>query len=185
MGPTVEPLYKGQVGDGPYSGASLQGTSWGWALQWSLSTRDKLGMGPTVEPLYKGQVGDWSYSGASLQGTSWGWALQWSLSTRDKLGMGPTVEPLYKGQVGDGYSGASLQGTSWLSKLVLHTYVYMWHFTDRKRTEVLVTTCTPLIKQQGGTCLEIQDSRLKLPYCLIREILLVQVKAKSIQETCF
>ena len=33
-----------------YSGASLQGTSWGQVLcgivQWSLSTRDKLGTGP-------------------------------------------------------------------------------------------------------------------------------------------
>ena len=82
----VEPLYKGQVGDGsfvPYSGASLQGTSWGWVLcplQWSLSTRDKLGMGPlslTVEPLYKGQVGDGSFVPC-------------------------IVEPLYKGQVGGG-----------------------------------------------------------------------------------
>ena len=46
---------------------SLQGTSWGWVLlsliQWSLSTRDKLGVGPL-----------------SL--------IQWSLSTRDKLGDG-------------------------------------------------------------------------------------------------
>ena len=43
---TVEPLYKGQVG------LSL--------IQWSLSTRDKLGtlVPYTVEPLYKGQVGD-------------------------------------------------------------------------------------------------------------------------------
>ena len=59
----VEPLYKGQVGGGPF-------------VQWSLSTRDKLGMGPL-------------FSGASLQGTSWGWVLC-------------SVEPLYKGQVGDG-----------------------------------------------------------------------------------
>ena len=47
---TAEPLYKGQVGGG-YSGASLQGTSWGW----------------THCPLY---------SGASLQGTSWGCPLK-------------------------------------------------------------------------------------------------------------
>ena len=68
---TVKPLYKGQVEGrlGPLS-----------PIQWSLSTRDKLGMGPlspihVVEPLYKGQVegrlGPLSlYSGASLQGTS-------------------------------------------------------------------------------------------------------------------
>ena len=42
---------------GVQSGASLQGTSWGWVIQLSLSTRDKLGLGYTVEPLYKGQVG--------------------------------------------------------------------------------------------------------------------------------
>ena len=69
MGPfvhyTVEPPYKGQVGDGSfcslYSGASLQRTSWRWVLlfiiQWSLPTKDKLEMGPfvhyTVEPPYK------------------------------------------------------------------------------------------------------------------------------------
>ena len=41
---TVEPLYKGQVGDGSFV-----------SIQWSLSTRDKLGMGPL-------------YRGASLQG---------------------------------------------------------------------------------------------------------------------
>ena len=46
---TVEPLYKGQVGDRSFS-----------LVQWSLFTRDKLGTGPF--PLY---------SGASLQGTSW------------------------------------------------------------------------------------------------------------------
>ena len=68
---TVEPLYKGQVGDGPY----------------------------TVEPLYKGQI--WLYSGASLQGTSWGWAFY---SGASQVGGGPsTVEPLYKGQVRDGF----------------------------------------------------------------------------------
>ena len=50
-----------------YSGASLQGTSWGWVL-----------VSYTVEPLYKGQVGDGSLS-----------LIQWSLSTRDKLGTGP------------------------------------------------------------------------------------------------
>ena len=55
----MESLYKGHTG--PYSRASLQGTSWGRVL--------------TVEPLYKGQVGDGS--------------LQWSLSTRVKLGTGP------------------------------------------------------------------------------------------------
>ena len=104
-----------------HSGASLQGTSWEWALC----------------PLY---------SGASLQGTSWffvaytveprqvgdgwracGWGrgagTQWSLSTRDKLGTGPLSLiqwslALYKGQVGDGSfvplsCGTSLQGTSW------------------------------------------------------------------------
>ena len=59
-------------------------------IQWSLSTRDKLGtlVSYTVEPLYKGQVGDGSiYCGASLQGTSS------FVSYR--------VEPLYKGQAGD------------------------------------------------------------------------------------
>ena len=88
-----------------YSGASLQGTSWSFVpytvaplykgqvgplslihIQWSLSTRDKLGM--TVAPLYKGQVGPLSL-------------IQWRLSTRDKLVLCPL------------YSGASLQGTSW------------------------------------------------------------------------
>ena len=59
---TVEPLSKGQVGDGSFvSGASLQGTSWGWVLC----------------PLYSGaslQGTSWGplYGGASLQGTSWG-----------------------------------------------------------------------------------------------------------------
>ena len=53
----MEPLYKGQVGV--------------FYIQWSLSTRDKLGCS--------------IYSGASLQGTSWGVLY--------------TVEPLYKGQV--------------------------------------------------------------------------------------
>ena len=113
----VEPLYKGQVGDGSFvplsSGTSLQGTSWGRVLcpliQWNLSTRDG-----SFVPLS---------SGTSLQGTSWGRVLcpliQWNLSTRDKLGTGPyPVEPLYKGQVGDGSfvplsSGTSLQETSW------------------------------------------------------------------------
>ena len=172
---TVESFYKGQAGDGPlplrqwslstrdrlgmvlcpfYSGASLQGTGWGWSFAPS-----------TVEPLYKGQAGDgplplrqWSLStrdslgmvlcpfdsGVFLQGTGWGWSFapsiveslykgqagdgplplrQWSLSTRDRLGMvlcpfdsgvslqgtgwgwsfaPSTVEPLYKGQAGDG-----------------------------------------------------------------------------------
>ena len=87
---TVEPPYKGQVRGwvlcSLHSGASLQGTNWGY--------------GP-VEPLYKGQVVLCSlHSRASLQGTSWGY--------------GP-VEPLYKGQVVlcSLHSRASLQGTSW------------------------------------------------------------------------
>ena len=92
---TVEPLYKGQVGDGSfvsYTVEPLYKLRMGplSLIQWSLSTRDKLRMGPL-----------------SL--------IQWSLSTRDKLGTGPlsliqwslgdgpyTVELLYKGQVGDG-----------------------------------------------------------------------------------
>ena len=68
MGPKVEPLYKGQIGDGSYGGASLQGTdrggSYGGA---SLQGTSKAGL--TVKPLYKGQVER---------------VLQWSLSTRDK-----------------------------------------------------------------------------------------------------
>ena len=50
---TVEPLYKGQVGMGPLS-----------LIQWSLSTRDKLRTSPLS-------------------------FIQWSLSIRDKLGVGP------------------------------------------------------------------------------------------------
>ena len=100
----MEPLYKGQVGDGsfvPYSGASLQGTSWGWVLcplQWSLSTRDKLGMGPLsliVEPLYKGQVGDGSFVPYTVEPLYKG-------QVGDGSFVPYTVEPLYKGQVGDG-----------------------------------------------------------------------------------
>ena len=81
----MEPLYKGQ---GPYSGASLQGTR---SIQWSLSTKDKV-LCPlysgaslqrtrsfvphTVKPLYKGQVWDGSF-----------------VSYKDKLGTGPFVVP--------------------------------------------------------------------------------------------
>ena len=70
---TVEPLYKGQDGgiQALYSGASLLWTRWGLAglIQWSLSTRDKMGASRpyTVEPLYNGQDGGMQalYSGAS------------------------------------------------------------------------------------------------------------------------
>ena len=86
-----------------YSGASLQGTSWGGSfvpytveplskeqvgtgplslIQWSLSTRDKLGTGPL----------SLISSEASLQGTSWGRVLCPLYQ----------VKPLYKGQVGGG-----------------------------------------------------------------------------------
>ena len=103
---TVEPLSKGPVGVGPLS-----------LIQWSLSTRDKLGW--VLCPSNSGaslQGTSWErvlcplYSGASLQGTCWGGSfvsytveplykgqvgvgplslIQWSLSTRDKLGVGP------------------------------------------------------------------------------------------------
>ena len=106
----------GQVGSGPYTVEPLYK---GQALQWSLSTRDKLfsgaslqGTSSSVEPFYKGQALQWSlstrdrlFSGASLQGTS-SLSLsliQWSLSpqgTRWEWAL---------------YSGASLQGTSSLS----------------------------------------------------------------------
>ena len=81
---TVEPLYKGQVG------LSL--------IQWSLSTRDKLGTGPvpyTVEPLYKGQVGDGSFVTYTVEPLYKGHVGDGSLVPY-------TVEPLYKRQVGDG-----------------------------------------------------------------------------------
>ena len=77
-----------------YSGASLQGTSWERVHRVEPLYKGQVGDGSfvhyTVEPLYKGQVGDGSfvhytveplykgrvlcslYSGASLQGTSWG-----------------------------------------------------------------------------------------------------------------
>ena len=48
------------------------------ALQWSLSTRDKLGMGPMF-------LVEWSLSTRDKLGMG---PLEWSLSTRDKLGMG-------------------------------------------------------------------------------------------------
>ena len=90
-----ESLYKGQVGwvlcplySGTslqrwvlcplYSGASLQGASW---------------MCYTVEPLFKGQVLiQWSLSTRDKLGGSLSLRLsliQWSLSTRDKFGMDP------------------------------------------------------------------------------------------------
>ena len=97
-------------------------------IQWSISTRDKLGTGTyTVKPLYKGQVGDGSfdpytvesfykgrvlcplYSGVSLQGTSWDRSyVPYTVESLYKGQVGDrsfvpyTVEPLYKGQVGDG-----------------------------------------------------------------------------------
>ena len=67
---TVEPLSKGQVGDGffvPYTVEPLSKEQVGVGplslIQWSFSTRDKLGVGPLsqVEPLYKGQVGGGSF----------------------------------------------------------------------------------------------------------------------------
>ena len=89
---TVEPLYKGQVGDrGPlslihWSLFTRHKLGTGSFIRWSLSTRDKLGTG-VLCPLY---------SGASLQGTSWG--------------RGPL------------YSGASLQGTSWGQRVLCPLY---------------------------------------------------------------
>ena len=68
---TLEPLYKGQVGDGPLS-----------FIQWSLSTRDKLGMSPL-------SFIQWSLSTRDKLGMGPLSFIQWSLSTRDKLGMGP------------------------------------------------------------------------------------------------
>ena len=57
--------------------------------QWSLSTRDELGM----EPLYKGRVGD----GASLQGTSWGQGLERGCPLFRGYGKGIRTCPLYRG----------------------------------------------------------------------------------------
>ena len=133
-----------------YSGASLQGTSWRWIpCTVEPLYKGQVGDGSfvpyTVEPLYKGQL-SWRwvlcplYSGASLQGTSWRWVpCTVEPLYKGQVGDGSfvpcTVEPLYKGQVGDGsfvpctveplykgqlswrwvlcplYSGASLQGT--------------------------------------------------------------------------
>ena len=101
-----------------YSGASLQGTSWGRVLC----------------PLYSGaslQVTSWGrvlcplYSGASLQGTSWGRVLcpLYSGASLQVTSWGRVLCPLYSGASLQGtswgqvlcplYSGASLQGTSW------------------------------------------------------------------------
>ena len=106
-------IVEGQVGEvlcPLYSGASLQGTSWGGPLSYI-----------------------YVYSGTSLQGTSWGGPLSYIYSgTKDKLGRSFVlyiVEPLYKGQVGEVlcpiyyYSGASLQGTNWGHEVVLFTNV--------------------------------------------------------------
>ena len=83
---TVEPFYKGM---GPLS-----------LIQWSLSTRDKLGTGQL-------SLIQWNLSTRDKLGMGLLSLIQWSLSTRDKLGTGQlslihAVEPLYKGQVGDG-----------------------------------------------------------------------------------
>ena len=67
-----------KLGTGPYDGASLQGTSWGWVLCPLYSGASLQGTSweqvHTVEPLYKGQVGTGPLS-----------LIQWSLSTRDKI----------------------------------------------------------------------------------------------------
>ena len=131
-----------------YSGASLQGTSWGRVLcpLYSGASLQVTSWGRVLCPLYSGaslQVTSWGrvlcplYSGASLQGTSWGTGplslIQWSLSTRDKLGDGSfvpyTVEPLYKGQVGDGsYTVEPLyKGTGPLSLI-------QWSLSTRDRS---------------------------------------------------
>ena len=63
-------------------------------IQWSISTRDKLGTGPyTVKPLYKGQVGDGSFDPYSVEPLYKG-------QVGDGSFVPYTVEPLYKGQVG-------------------------------------------------------------------------------------
>ena len=72
----MKPLYKGQVVGGSYGEASLQGTSCGWLIRQSLSTRDELWVAHTAKPLYKGRVVGGSYSEASLHGTSCGWLIQ-------------------------------------------------------------------------------------------------------------
>ena len=96
-----------------YSGAFLQGTSWGWALkpliQWSLSTRDKLGMG--LKPLIQ-----WSLSTRDKLGMGLKPLIQWSLSTRDKLGMG--LKPLIQWSL----STRDKLGTSPASTARTHCY---------------------------------------------------------------
>ena len=150
----IVPLYKGQGGCGSYSEASLQGTSCGWLIWWSLSTRDKLWVAHTVEPLYKGQVvggsyggaslqGISSYGGASLQGTSCGWLIWWSLSTRDELWVAHTVKHLYKGRVvGGSYSEASLQGTSCGFLPGMYLTFLLVHFQSVHSPSLDVLACT-------------------------------------------
>ena len=138
---TVELLYKGHVGGlvlcPLYCGASLQGTSWGTGplslIQWSLSTRDKLGdwsfVPYTVEPLYKGLVLCPLYCGASLQGTSWGRVLC-PLYSGASLALqgtswGRVLCPLY--------CGASLQGTSWGTGPLS---LILWSFSTRDKLGV-------------------------------------------------
>ena len=99
---------------GIHSGASLQGTCWGQLgllslMQWSLSTRDKLGTGllslmqwslSTRDKLGTGLLSlmQWSLSTRDKLGTDLLSLMQWSLSTRDKLGTGLDC-PLHRGTV--------------------------------------------------------------------------------------